>query len=182
MIKLVRQLTDDRGRFVFRDLPAADGYTVSTVRIGYVDGAFGQSALLGPTGKITLTNGQWFANADIAMWKPGAIGGRVMDEFGEPMVGVYVRALARLLIAGRRSSWLVPSASRMIAANTAFRICRPAPMRNQVPSVQATVPADAARDTLGTTVDPASTRPVMSIGMQRPRTDAALDAVGPAAS
>jgi hypothetical protein len=178
MIKLVRQLTDERGRFVFRDLPAAEGYTLSTVYLGYVDGAFGQSVLLGPNGKITLANEQWFANADIAMWKPGAIGGRVVDEFGEPMVGVYVRALARLLIAGRPQ--FVAGPVGLTDDRGEYRIPNlpPGSYVVQVPSVQAAVPADAPRDTLGTTVDPATTRPFMSLVAPRPRTDAALDAGG----
>src|SRR5262249_27526594 len=36
-----RQITDPKGRFVFTDLPAMDGYSLSVSKPGYFDGAFG---------------------------------------------------------------------------------------------------------------------------------------------
>lgn len=64
-----RQLTDARGRFVFRDLPASDAYYVNTSKFGYFDGQFGHSApALGS--RVGVTDGQ-LLNITIEM-EPGA--------------------------------------------------------------------------------------------------------------
>src|SRR5579871_3314783 len=95
-----RQLTDAKGRFVIRGLPAIAGYTVSATKPGYFDARYGpKSARLGKT--ISLTDGQWVRDVRIEMIRPGAIAGLVVDERGEPVVGVYVRVLAQMLVGGR---------------------------------------------------------------------------------
>src|SRR5262245_4014290 len=47
LARIARQLTDVEGRFVFRNLPAGDGYSISTSHIGFIDGSYGQSTMLG---------------------------------------------------------------------------------------------------------------------------------------
>ena len=49
---------------------------------------------------IALTQGAWFADANITLLRPSSISGTVLDERGEPAIGVFVRALAEMRIAG----------------------------------------------------------------------------------
>lgn len=177
LARFIKVLTDSQGRFVFRDLPAAPGYTITTIKAGFVDGAYGQAMMLGPTGTITLADGQWFDQAHIIMWRPGAISGRVFDERGEPVVGIYVRVLAQQLIAGQ---------PRLVAGSVAktddrgeYRIggLPPGKYLVNVPSVQSTVPADAPPAQPAPSTSDALFRQVMAFGggTAAARTDAALD-------
>ena len=88
-------LTGADGRFVFRDL-AAGTFTISAAKNGYSDAPAGRRA--GQT--VALTDGH---RADVAvrLWKNAVIAGSVIDEAGEPVVGVQVRALARSVNGGR---------------------------------------------------------------------------------
>lgn len=178
LARIVRQLTDEQGRFVFRDLAAFDGYTLSATKIGYVDGSYGQSALLGPAGAVPVADGQWFDQADILLWKPGAIAGRVVDERHEPLVGVYVRALAQQHIAGQPK--LVGGPVATTDDRGEYRIAGLPPGRYliYVPSAQNTVPVGMpAGETLERiTSSDTLTRQIMftSLG-NAPRGDAAID-------
>ena len=95
-----RLLTDAQGRFVFKDVPPGEGYSVGATRHGYLPADYGRSELGGAPQRISLRERQWISNARITMWRPGAISGTVLDEHGEPIVGVYVRALASVIVAG----------------------------------------------------------------------------------
>jgi hypothetical protein len=99
--RLSRQLSDEKGRFVFTDLPAGNNYFINASKFGYLEGHHGVGAggLLG--GLITLTDGQWYSDANVTMQRPAAISGRVADEHGDPAVGVFVRVLSRIPVAGR---------------------------------------------------------------------------------
>ena len=54
LARIVRVVTDEQGRFVMRDLPAGEGYSIATNRLGYVDGAYGQQTMFGAEGRINL--------------------------------------------------------------------------------------------------------------------------------
>jgi hypothetical protein len=95
-------LTDAKGRFVFRNLPARR-YAISVTAIGYFQGLYGRDdpdpdlafntlALLAE-GRIALSEGQWFRDAEIRLWPPASMSGTVRDERGDPVVGQYVRVL-----------------------------------------------------------------------------------------
>src|SRR5690606_7124531 len=92
------QLTDDRGRFAFVDLPPGE-YGVIAQKAGYLQGRFG-GAGDGLPMPIRLNAGEWFSSASVALGRPGSLSGTVRDESGEPVVGVFVRALARISVAG----------------------------------------------------------------------------------
>jgi len=94
-----RQMTDERGRFAFVSLPAGP-YRILVNAFGYVDGQYGQTSAFTPMGAIALAQGQWFDRADITLWRTGGISGRVVDEYGEPVVGTHVRVLAQHHVAG----------------------------------------------------------------------------------
>src|SRR6187402_1862430 len=97
-----RQLTDERGRFAFVQLPGDASYTLSATKFGYLEGGYGRDAMpTDPLRSIPLKASEWIPNIKVAIWKPGAISGVVRDESGEPAVGVVVRALKRVRIQGR---------------------------------------------------------------------------------
>jgi hypothetical protein len=96
-----RVLADADGRFVFLDLPAGT-YSIAATKPGYADGALGRRRALGPSQSITLGDAERVADLEIPLWRFGAITGRVVDEAGEPLVGIAVQVFSRSVIAGRR--------------------------------------------------------------------------------
>jgi hypothetical protein len=74
--------TDDRGRFIFR------GVIAGTYRLLAQHDAFVRAT--GQT--VTITPGQALRDLVIAMTPTGVITGRVVDEYGDPVPDVYVRA------------------------------------------------------------------------------------------
>jgi len=97
-----RQFTDAKGRFVFVNLPTALDYTFTANAPGYFSGSFSRES--GPSDQrlsIPVKADEWVKDVRLTVWKPGSISGRVIDEHGDPMVGLFVRALGRVPIAGR---------------------------------------------------------------------------------
>ncbi|HEX7779021.1 MAG TPA: carboxypeptidase-like regulatory domain-containing protein, partial [Vicinamibacterales bacterium] len=137
-----RQFTDAKGRFAFTNLPAGDGYVLAASKFGYFDGVYGRDAASNAGGGIlSLTDGQWVADARIVLWRPAAVGGTVTDELGEPVVGVYVRVLAERWVAGQTR--LVAGPSTLTDDRGRYRIpgLRPGRFLVSLPSVQWAVPA-----------------------------------------
>ncbi len=83
--------TDDNGGFVLANLPAGR-WTIRASKTGYIEQQFGQRSAFATTDPITLTDGQRFV-ADFRLSRGGAIAGRVLDEFGDPVSGASVSAL-----------------------------------------------------------------------------------------
>lgn len=177
LARLTRQVTDDRGRFLFNDLSAGAGYTLQATRPGYVNGQYGQPVMFGPSGRVTLAEGQWFPSANITLWKPGAISGRVVDETNEPVVGAYVRALARVMIGG--APQLITGITTKTDDRGDYRLSGMAPGQYVVvvPSPSATVPSDAPQSVVGAPQAPFRMDGITSIPAP-PRTNALLDPVG----
>jgi hypothetical protein len=95
-----RILTRPDGRFFFRGLRAGS-YGVLATKGGYADGSYGRLRPLGPSLQITLTDGGRFGEAMVRMWKHASISGTVLDEAGEPQIGLAVAAYRRGVHAGR---------------------------------------------------------------------------------
>jgi hypothetical protein len=93
------QLTDSRGRFVFTRLRAGS-YFLNATRPGYRDAAYGRVPTFTSGARVILKPGQWFDSANIEMSRFGVVGGRVLDELGEPLIGVYVRVFSRFALGG----------------------------------------------------------------------------------
>ena len=55
----------------------------------------------GPARPVVLTAAQRTADVAVRMWKNGVIAGTIVDEAGEPVVGVHVRAARRVFASGR---------------------------------------------------------------------------------
>lgn len=108
-----RVLTDEQGRFVFREL-AKGSYAITTTIGGngyspagflvtglgqpfgaYLDGAYGRRRPGGPGQLLELGDGEKLGNVEIRAWKGGAIDGTVFDEANEPLAGVIVSAVRR---------------------------------------------------------------------------------------
>jgi hypothetical protein len=70
-------------------LPAGR-YSISAGRAGYVTMQFGQRAANQPGTPIELVDGQVADKVSFALVRGGAISGRIVDEFGEPVSGAQV--------------------------------------------------------------------------------------------
>ena len=96
-----RVVADGQGQFVFRDLPPG-AYTIETAAAGYMNGLYGQKTLiqirrtLDLVRLIQITESDQLVQATIDMFRKGGISGRVVDEAGEPMVGLSLSILARV--------------------------------------------------------------------------------------
>ena len=96
-----RVLTGGDGRFMFRDLQAGS-FTITAAKNGYSEGASGRRRPGGTPQPVVITDAQRTADVSVRVWKNGAIGGTVIDEAGEPVVGLQLRALMRTTTGGRR--------------------------------------------------------------------------------
>lgn len=140
---ITRHVTDSQGRYLFQQLPAAQGYTVRATKPGYIEGAYGQQAMFGPDGRITLGEAAWFSRGDIPLWPSGAISGRIADERNEPVVGAHVRLVARVVLGGV-SQWIGSAAARTDdRGEYRFAGLVPGTYSVLVPSATATAPAEA---------------------------------------
>lgn len=93
--------TDAEGRWELRDLPAGR-ISLFVSKGGYVSIQYGQRRPF-ETGKpIELADKQTIDKLEIALPRAAAISGRVVDEFGDPMVGVRVSPLRYQFSSGQR--------------------------------------------------------------------------------
>jgi protocatechuate 3,4-dioxygenase beta subunit len=80
-------MTTAEGYFVFRNLPAG-GFTTATRAYGYVNNDY-------PPMVVEIRDNQKPPEPQLRVWKYAAIGGRVVDEHGDPLTGIVVTALRR---------------------------------------------------------------------------------------
>jgi hypothetical protein len=138
-----RVMADGEGRFFFADLPAGD-YYIRAAKEGYGGGVYGQRRPSAELELLPLGENERRMDTKLTLWKHAVIGGTVVDEVGEPVVGVAVRALARDVVAGRVSYgteiYRVPTA--LTDDRGMFRLSQltPGTYVVVVPSPQATVP------------------------------------------
>ena len=138
-----RVMTDDEGRFFFTDLPAGE-YWLGASREGYVAGEYGQRRASSSGELLPLAEHQRRLDVTLRVWKYAVIGGTVVDEAGERVVGVAVRALVKEIVAGRAQfgtqSYVVPTGTTDDRGR--FRLARvpPGTYAVVVPSVHTTLP------------------------------------------
>jgi Carboxypeptidase regulatory-like domain len=94
------QMTDSRGRFVFRGVVPRDTYALRANKPGYFEG-FSRGSSRDASPAIALADGEWLKDVRIALTRWGSISGRVTDEYGDPLVGSFVRTIVTIPIAGR---------------------------------------------------------------------------------
>lgn len=135
-----RQMTDARGRFVFTDLPPSAGYVLTAAAFGYLEGGYRRPPGDPATVRIPIAEGQWFADANVRLWRPATISGVVRDERGEPLVGVPVRLFSGAYVSGQ-SVWAV-GATTSTDDRGAYRFSALLPGRYLVsaPQVQISLP------------------------------------------
>jgi hypothetical protein len=90
-------ITGSDGRFLFRDLPPGS-YPIQAQAAGYMNGSAGQARIGGPIRIPTLAAGRHLTDVRIRLWKHAVVSGRVVDEAGEPVVGLTVRAVRRTVM------------------------------------------------------------------------------------
>ena len=93
-------VTDDLGQYEFQGV-AAGAYQVAATRAGFITIQYGQRRPSDIGESIELRSGET-RNLDIALPRPGAIVGRVLDDGGEPVAGASVRVLHVRYAEGRR--------------------------------------------------------------------------------
>ncbi|HUL73458.1 MAG TPA: carboxypeptidase-like regulatory domain-containing protein [Vicinamibacterales bacterium] len=134
------RVADDRGRFYFVGL-AGGRYFISATKPGYIDGGYGQRRAGGDGLPLDLVDHQWATDASISLWRAAAIGGAVVDEVGEPLVGVRVEVLRRQYVGTTRQ--LAPSGSDTTDDQGAYHISNLVPGDYLVEVPSAVISADA---------------------------------------
>lgn len=153
----LRQYSDSQGRFVFRDLPPSDAYFINSNKSGYFDGHSGATTSTQLGARIAVADGQWVNDVSIVMTPASTLTGVVMDEFGDPVVGAFVRALPEFLISGQPH--LVEGPAVMTDDRGVYRLSglRSGKYLLQVPIVQESVPSTmTALQMIGQTPEAAS--------------------------
>jgi hypothetical protein len=102
--------TDAEGQYEIRDL-AADSYTLTASRAGYVTLEYGQRRAFERGTPLTLGEGETLDKIDLTLPRPGAIVGRVTDENGDAVEGATVQVYQMRFVAGRRRLMRVAGAS-----------------------------------------------------------------------
>ena len=100
--------TNSRGEYELREL-VAGRYTLTVTRSGYLPWEYGRRAPGEPGRTLEVDEGAALEKIDLAMPRAGVIGGRVIDETGEPVAGVTVWVMRSQFFRGRRT--LVPAGS-----------------------------------------------------------------------
>ena len=100
--------TDAQGRFEFKEL-VGGRYTMTASKGGFVSLQFGQRRPSESGTPIELADGQTLDKLSIALPRGSVLGGRITDEFGEPVANATVVAFRYGYAAGARR--LMPIAS-----------------------------------------------------------------------
>jgi hypothetical protein len=87
-------MTDDEGRYVFTGL-GAGRYTVTASKSGYFETIFGQKVPPHPGTPVSLASGQIIEHVDLRLPKGGVIAGQIVDEHGNPVPDIEIRAMRR---------------------------------------------------------------------------------------
>jgi hypothetical protein len=97
----LRVISDANGHFVFHDLPKGS-YTIQGSKPGYADAAYGRRSPTDTTFQsLVLGDDERRGDVTLSFWKAGALGGTVVDEAGEPVIGIQIRTLRRAIVSGR---------------------------------------------------------------------------------
>jgi len=96
-----RVLTDGEGRFFFSSVPVGP-HALTADKPGYQSGAYGQHRPGGTSVPLDLTSGQTPGPITLVLWKSAVLTGRVLNDAGDPMVDVAIRAARLQFVAGHR--------------------------------------------------------------------------------
>lgn len=93
--------TDAQGRFEIKELPAGR-YTMTASKGGFVALQYGQRRPTESGTPIELGDGQTIDKLTIALPRGSVLGGRITDEFGEPVANAQVTAFRYAYVGGAR--------------------------------------------------------------------------------
>ena len=93
--------TDQQGRFEFKELPAGR-YTMTASKGGFVPLQYGQRRPSESGTPIELGDNQTMEKIVIALPRGSVLGGRITDEFGEPVANAFVTAFRYAYAGGAR--------------------------------------------------------------------------------
>ena len=96
-----RALTNGQGLFILRDLRKGAVFLTAT-KNGYANATYNQRRPGGSGHSIPINDGQRITDVELRMWRNSSISGTVVDEAGDPVVGVRVQAFPRRFVAGRK--------------------------------------------------------------------------------
>jgi hypothetical protein len=113
-------LTDDQGRYEFKDLTAGS-FSLSVGKPGFVRLSYGQTRSFQSGRPLVLLDKQVLENVDFNLPRGGAITGRVYDELGDAAANMTVEAMRSRYADGRRR--LTPSGQSAVTNDLGeFRI------------------------------------------------------------
>jgi len=94
-------LTDDQGRFAFRDLPGGT-LTVTVSKPGWVNGYYGaRNSWRGPGTPLAIADAERREDLELRIAPGAVITGRILNQFGQPQAGARVLALERRRYGGQ---------------------------------------------------------------------------------
>jgi protocatechuate 3,4-dioxygenase beta subunit len=102
--------TDDEGRYHFANLRAGT-YLLSASTLGNERVTYGQDHPFEPASPVTLKAGETADSIDMTLGRSAAIGGRILDEYGDPLESVVVYVERIVVARGRRQLAPVPAAT-----------------------------------------------------------------------
>ena len=102
--------TDAQGRFEIKELPAGR-YTMTASKGGFVSLQYGQRRPSESGTPIELSDGQTLDKLQLALPRGSVLGGRITDEFGEPVANASVIAMRYSYAAGGRRLTAAPGSN-----------------------------------------------------------------------
>ena len=93
--------TDETGAYEIRDLSPGN-WNLTASKTGFITQQYGQQRPFAAAPPLTVAERQSL-QADFALARAGAISGRVLDEFGDPVAGARVQVLRARYTRGRRT-------------------------------------------------------------------------------
>ena len=98
----IRLISDGNGNFIFRDLPKGI-YNLNASKPGYALASHGMTSPSAPGGgqPLRLEDAERRTNVDLKLWKYASISGRVVDDSGDPVIGLSLRTFRRAIVGGR---------------------------------------------------------------------------------
>lgn len=134
-------LTDSHGRFVFANLRAGR-FTVSAEKPSYIRSSYGQTGA-GVAKSIQLDADTWFRAADINLQPTRSIRGRVVDEAGQGVAAMVVRAVRWVPVGKEELPFVASEARTDIAGNFTVGGLWPGNYSVMTVHPSASVPGDA---------------------------------------
>jgi hypothetical protein len=105
--------TDEEGGYEFRGLTGGR-YTLSVSKGGFITLQYGQRRPLEAAKPLELAAGQMLDRVDFVLPRGSVIGGRIADEYGEPISDVVVQAMRLQFVSGQRR---LVNAGRMVSTD-----------------------------------------------------------------